>query len=65
MKKSVLIMIATAFVLTGCNQRTQQVQEKKQKTEDMNTAVPKISDFPVGDEEYAEALRKVGLKFRQ
>lgn len=55
MKKIVLIMIAMAFVLAGCNNLNQQEQEKNQKTEDMNTAVPKVSDFLVGDENTAYA----------
>lgn len=55
MKKIAFIMIAMAVVLTGCNQQNQQEQEKNQKTEDMNTAVSKISDFPVGNENTAYA----------
>lgn len=55
MKKFVLIMIAMAVVLAGCNNQNQQKQVKNQKTEDMNTAVPKISDFPLGDENTAYA----------
>lgn len=58
MKKTVSILCAIAFALAGCNH--QGTQKQVQKTEDMNaenvnTEVPKISDFPSGNENTAYA----------
>lgn len=42
-----------AAFLAACNNQSK--QEQNQKTEGMNTEVPKISDFPVGNENTAYA----------
>ncbi len=52
-KKIITLLFATMIVVTGCNNQSK--QEQNQKTEHMNTAVPKISDFPVGEANTAYA----------
>lgn len=53
MRRMILIMTAMAAFLAACNNQSK--QEQNQKTEGMNTEVPKISDFPVGNENTAYA----------
>lgn len=53
MKKITFIMIVMSAVLAACN--NQNKLEQSQKTEGMNTEVPQISDFSVGEENTAYA----------
>lgn len=45
-KKLILIMSTFILVIAGCNNQNKQ----EQKSVEMNTEIPKISDFPVGKE---------------